>query len=138
MKITMQNYRQFDINKLSEKAFSATLFGNPKEVIKTEEEGAEVIEYEVDVYRTGILPLSTEEEARAYITNNFVSILYDLITEKEFNDRLKKKAEAGQYLNSTDYRTLKAIRELPDVQAKLEELYPGELERNRAAAENAR
>ena len=138
MKITLSQYRPFDINKLSESHYTATLFGNPRAVSRFEEDSTEVVEHEVDVYHSEILPVASLEEANDYMDANFEKLLSDLTIEEEYRARLKRKEEAEQYLNSTDYRTLKAVRELPEVQAKLEELYPGELDRNRSAAESVR
>lgn len=137
MKITMSEYRPFDINRLAEGVYTATLFGYPKPITKTEEDGSEIVEHQVDVYRTEVLPASTNEEATVYVEDHFDSLLADLSADELFQKKLKAKQEAEQYLKSTDYRTLKAVRELPEVQAKLEELYPGEIERNRRAAKEA-
>lgn len=138
MKITLAEYRPYDINKLSETAYTATLFGNPRVVARVDDDGLELIEHQVDVYHSEILPVSSLQEAENYVGGNFEKLLTDLVMESEYRERLKRKEEAEQYLSSTDYRTLKAVRELPEVQSKLEELYPGELDRNRAAASNAR
>lgn len=135
MRITMGTYRPFDINKLADGVYTATLFGYPKVVSRIDEKGAEITEHEVDVFRSGILPAASLMEANAYVEQHFESMLTDLAAEEAYHLKLKEKEEAEQYLNSTDYRTLKAVRELPEVRAKLEELYPGEIERNRAAAE---
>jgi len=138
MRITMGTYRPFDINKLADGVYTATLFGYPKMISRQDEEGTEILEHEVEVLRSGILPAASLEEAAAYMEQHFESMLTDLAAEEAYHLKLKEKEEAEQYLKSTDYRTLKAVRELPEVRAKLEELYPGEIERNRAAAEAAR
>lgn len=137
MKITMQTYRPFEVNKLADGVYTATIFGNPVAVSRFEEDGTERFEHEVEVFHTDKLPVSSLEEAEAFVQDNFQSILTDLIVDRNFHQKLKQQEEASQYLRSTDYRTLKAVRELPEVQAKLEELYPGEMERNRKAAEVA-
>lgn len=135
MRITMGTYRPFGINKLADGVYTATLFGYPKMISRQDEEGNEILEHEVEVFRSGILPAASLEEANAYMEQHFESMLTDLAAEEAYHLKLKEKEEAEQYLRSTDYRTLKAVRELPEVRAKLEELYPGEIERNRAAAE---
>lgn len=137
MKITMQTYRPFEINKLAEGVYTATIFGNPIAVPRFEEDGTERLEHEVEVFHTDKLPVSSLDEAETYVQNNFQPMLTDLIADRNFHLKLKQQEEASQYLRSTDYRTLKAVRELPEVQAKLEELYPGEIERNRKAAKVA-
>jgi len=134
MKITLRTYRPFDINKLAHERYTATLFGNPVSVSRVEEDGTPIVEHEVDVFRSHLLPVKTLDEASAYVESNFGDLLAELTSEEIIQEKLKAKEEAERYLQSTDYRTLKAIRELPEVQAKLEELYPGELERNRQAA----
>lgn len=135
MKITMHEYRPFEICKLTEQAYSATLFGSPVSKTIIEEDGTEAIVHEVDVLRSGVLPVSTLEEAEQYLEQNFESILAELYADDLYHKKLQQKEEAEQYLKSTDYRTLKAVREIPEIRQKLEELYPGEVERNRAAAE---
>lgn len=138
MKITLAEYRPFDINKLTETTYTAVLFGNPCIVTRMSEDGDEVIEHEVDVYHSEILPVTSLQEAEEYVSGNFYKLLSELVMESDYRDRLKRKEEAELYLSSTDYRTLKAVRELPEVRSKLEELYPGELERNRVAAKDVR
>lgn len=138
MKITLRTYRPFDINKLAENVYTATLFGNPIPKTHIEEDGTESVEHEVDVYRSEILPAESLEEASEYVQQNFDAMVIDLSTEESYQKKLKAKEEAEQYLKSTDYRTLKAVREIPEVRAKLEELYPGEIDRNIKAAETAK
>lgn len=135
MKITMSEYRPFEICKLTETTYFATLFGSPSAKTIIEEGNEERVVHEVDVLRSEILPVSSLEEAEEYVGQNYEALLADLYLEERYHERLRKREEAEQYLRSTDYRTLKAVRELPEIASKLEELYPGELERNRKAAE---
>jgi len=137
MRITIQPYRAYDINQLSERSYTATLFGDPKIVERLEEDGTKTIEHEVTVLHSGLLPVSSISEAHDYMELHYSDLLLSLSIEAALKERLKLKEESEQYLKATDYRTLKAVREIPEIAAKLEELYPGELERNIAAAKGA-
>lgn len=138
MRITIQPYRAYDINKLTEKAYSATIFADPKIVERIEEDGSEIVEHEVTVLHSGVLPVSSLADAEEYMGIHYDAIIATLKIEQEYQERLRRKEEAEQYLSATDYRTLKAVREIPEIAAKLEEMYPGELDRNRSAVKNAR
>ena len=105
---------------------------------RLEEDGTKTIEHEVTVLHSGVLPVSSLADAEEYMDIHYEAIIASLKIEQEYQERLRRKEEAEQYLSATDYRTLKAVREIPEIAAKLEEMYPGELERNRDAAEKAR
>ncbi len=133
MKITLRDYRPFDINKLADGVYTATLFANPVPKAHFEEDGTETVEHEVDVYRSDILPVSNLEDATGYVQQRFDALCQDLSAEEDFQQKIKAKEEAEQYLRNTDYRTLKAVREIAEVREKLEQMYPGEIERNNNA-----
>jgi hypothetical protein len=75
MKITINPYQPYIINRLTDTAYTATLFADPVPTVKVEEDGTEVTEREVMVYRTEVLPVTSQVEAEKYLEEHYESLI---------------------------------------------------------------
>ncbi|WP_320130241.1 hypothetical protein [uncultured Sphaerochaeta sp.] len=129
MKGTISSLKKFEIFNVGNQ-FVFHLFTNmePKE-----KEGT--VEYEGDIYFTNPISFASPEAAAEYVKTNYQLIIDACEKEEQrsINDIAIK--DAHRFLDTTDYRTLKAVGELPEVKAILEERYPGFINSQQKARE---